>query len=1314
MISAALALVLGVRGEAFAATGLMGNSSTSIGSIVIVRQQPTIASLTPDSAVAGSRTFTMTVGGSNFNSTSILRWGAVALATTYVSATKLTAAVPASLVAAAGTASITVSSSIGSSSNVAFTIYPPLPAITGLSPTLAIAGKAFTLIINGVNFTTNSTSKLGSTVLVTNYKSPTQLTAVVPAGLVSTAGTASVTVSTVSGTSPVVALTVNPPAPTITTLSPVSAVQGGASFTLTINGTNFTSAATSSWGVTPLTTTYVSATKLTAVIPASLIAAAGSASVTVSTVSGASSGASFAINLPLPTVTNLSPNSAMQGGAAFTITITGSNFQPGASATVGKWNYTPLATTYVSSTQLTVAVPASLLVYVSAVNVAIVTAGGTSSSLPFTIKPALVVLSTMSPGSVTAGFGNMALFVYGTHLTSTAVVNWQGMPMVTTMASGGAMEATVPASLLSTVGTASVTVTTVAGTSAPLTFVIAKPVPSITSISPTSVTVGGAQFTLTVNGANFLPNSLSLVRLGSAWLSSSYVSSTKMTATVPASMLAIAGTAEITVIGTGGTTSVAIPLLINPAPASITSLSPAALIAGSAGFMMTITGKAFTPDASCMWGTTALGTIYNGPTQLTIAVPANLVEFSGTASVTVVTKLGASAPATFTINPAPPRITGLVPGLATAGDAALTMTISGVSFTPAMTAKWGSSALAITYVSSTQATAAVPTSLIATAGTASILVTTTTGTSAPATFTIYPTPKITTTTLPSGTVGTGYSGPIHVTGGVPGYVWTITGLPGSFAYPTTFDNTLTITGMPTSAGAVNFQVTVRDTVGNTVGPIPYTVNIAAAGNGAENSSLNGSYACLLQGSNDTDGSRWASVMSLQADGQGHFSNGIFDTNSYDIGSGSGVVTGSYNIGSDFNGLASIHTVLTNGVAGIQTTQWGIALTSAAQPATQFRMVEADDLGTLPSLQQGTANCYLATPGAFVPSTISGNSFAFGIDGENNSSILKATVGRFSASGGVISDGVIDSALGGSGTVQTTAFTGSYTSPDAATGRFTIGLKGSSNPAGYTVYIIDASRMFILDNTNDSGEEAGNMRLQQPGSTTTASLDGSFVLYLRGAEFNSTGKTLSGFYSGLYQGGGDGLGNMTVNQSYTNDDAVYAAGKSIGGSTAFAFDPANPGRASFTSASGTTFLYMFNTTSGFEMSVMDNGSFDSGWLEPQTIAQGQTSFTSATLAGNYLFGALPLLNVMPTAIVGEYGLTANGSISGAITTASSGSLSWDQPMSTTYAWDASAPGTGSFLISNGAQRGASCIVINTTKFVCTSQSDPSPSIQIMQQ
>jgi hypothetical protein len=78
-----------------------------------------------------------------------------------------------------------------------------------------------------------------------------------------------------------VTLVVNQPPPVIGSLSPVDADAGGAAFILTINGTGFTAGSTVYWGTTALSTQYVSATQITAAVPASAIAATGAGSVTV-------------------------------------------------------------------------------------------------------------------------------------------------------------------------------------------------------------------------------------------------------------------------------------------------------------------------------------------------------------------------------------------------------------------------------------------------------------------------------------------------------------------------------------------------------------------------------------------------------------------------------------------------------------------------------------------------------------------------------------------------------------------------------------------------------------------------------------------------------------------------------------------------------------------------------------------------------------------------------------------------------------------------------------------------------------------------
>ncbi len=1197
---------------------------------------------------------------------------------------------------------------------------PLLPMITGLTPVSPAAeGANFNLGINGMNFTPNSTSNWGSTPLPTTYISATQLTAAVPASLIVTAGTASITVSTDAGTasatvsttggaSPEVALAVSSPPPTIASLSPSSAIAGGAAFTLTINGTNFTSTAAANWGGTALTTAYVSTTKLTATVPAGLIAAAGAASITVTTASGTSSGATFTVNPPPPTIASLSPNSVVAGTGTLTLTVNGANFLPGALASVVRWNYTALTTAYVSSTQLTATVPASLIAAGTA-KITVVTAGGTSSGLPFTVNPAQPIITSLNPSRLPAGYAAFQLTVYGTNFTSPATVNWGTTPLVTTPQGGSTLIAQVPASLVASVQTASVTVTTAGGTSAPASLSIIQPEPIITSLSPFSAAAGSAGFTLIINGANF--NSTSYCLWQSKYLVTTYVNSTQLTVGIPASLIATAGTYSVVVNTLGGSgVSTAAAFVVNPAAPAIGSLNPVSVTAGGAGFMLTLNGTAFTPAATSAWGTTPLGTIYVSPTQLIAAVPASLIVESGTGSVTVTTQAGTSAPASLTIKQAPPSIGELNPGVVTAGGAAFTLTIDGQYFAPTATAKWGSTVLTTTYVSESELTAAVPAKLIASSGSAGITVTTAAGTSAPATFTVDPAPRIITTTLPSGTAGSAYSGPIQVTGGVPGYTWTVTGLPDSLSYYNTNGSTLTIAGTPAAPGVVNFQVSVQDSGGGTAGPVAYTLNVASGPSGASNGSLNGSYVCRLQGFYDDDSTRWASLASFQADGKGHFSAGVFDTNSYDIGSASGAITGSYNIGSDWNGLASLHTVLTEGAAGILTTQWALALTSAVRPAQEFQMVEVDDLGELPSGQQGTADCNLATPGAFTTGTISGSSFAFALEGENRGGALEASAGIFSASAAMTVSGSIDLAQGGNTSVQNASFSGSYNAPDPVTGRFKIALKGSGRIAGLTVYIIDANRMFVLDNTSNDGEEAGNMRTQQPASSSAAALSGPFVLYMRGAEFNNDGDLPSGYYAEILQGAGDGDGNLTINQSYKDDSGVYSAGSSNGGPIALDFDSAHPGRATFQSASGTTYLYLFDTGSALEMSVGSNGSLDSGWLESQT----QTAFTDAALAGNYLFGELPPLDGESDASVGEYDLTGSGAIDGAATISGKGLLSWDQAASMTYAWDASAPGAGTFLVANGAQGQASCAVVNPAKFVCTPQTDPSPSVQVAEQ
>ena len=238
------------------------------------------------------------------------------------------------------------------------------------------AAVHFTLTINGANFTSTSTAMWGAIALTTQYISSTQLTAMVPAALTASTGTASIAVRRPGGYSSALALTILQPAPTITSLSPANAYAGGSAFTLTINGTNFTSTWTLWWGSTELPSTFISSTQLTALVPAGLIAGAGTKNITVSTVSGRSPAAVFTVIQPTPVIASLSPASTIAGSSDLLLTINGSNFD---AASIAFWGSTALATTRIGSSQLTATVSAALTANPGTGSITVSTDGGASS-----------------------------------------------------------------------------------------------------------------------------------------------------------------------------------------------------------------------------------------------------------------------------------------------------------------------------------------------------------------------------------------------------------------------------------------------------------------------------------------------------------------------------------------------------------------------------------------------------------------------------------------------------------------------------------------------------------------------------------------------------------------------------------------------------------------------------------------------------------------------------------------------------------------------------------------------------------------------
>src|SRR5438445_2262454 len=356
-------------------------------------------------------------------------------------------------------------------------------------------------------------------------------------------------------------LNVNAPAPVASGLVPDNAAAGSVGFVLTVNGSNFVPQSVVQWNGANRVTTYVGATQLQTTLTAADLATAGTASVTVLTPApggGTSGTLTFTITAsanPLPAVTSLSPTGVNAGAAAFALTVNGSGFVGGS---VVEWNGAARATTFVSSTQLQAAVLAADVATAGTAPVDVTSpapGGGTSGGLAFSINTPpnpVPAVTSLSPTSANAGGAAFTLVVNGTSFVAGSVVQWNGNARTTTFVSATRLRAAITAADLAMAGTAAVRVFSPSpggGTSSALTFTInipPNPVPTISSLSPSSASAGTAGITLIVSGTNFV--AASVVDWNGSPRATMFVSAVELHATILAADIAPVGTAAVTVL----------------------------------------------------------------------------------------------------------------------------------------------------------------------------------------------------------------------------------------------------------------------------------------------------------------------------------------------------------------------------------------------------------------------------------------------------------------------------------------------------------------------------------------------------------------------------------------------------------------------------------------------------------------------------------------------------------------------------------------------------------------------------------------------
>ena len=232
-----------------------------------------------------------------------------------------------------------------------------------------------------------------------------------------------------------------------------------------------------------------------------------------------------------------------------------------------------------------------------------------------------------------------------------------------------------------------------------------NPTPSLASATPSSATAGAAATQVTLAGSGFI--SSSAIQWNGTALTTTFVSSSSLQATIPASDLADGTTAKLTVespTSGGGTSAVVSFTVNNPVPA-ITSITPTNATSGSPDLLITINGSGFVPSTVVNWNAASLKTTFINTTQLTTTLPAADLATASEATITAQNPApsgGTSPGVKFDIKGPAPLIQSIAPRILPPGSPATTITVTGTGFVSTSVVLWNTSPRPTTFVSATQ------------------------------------------------------------------------------------------------------------------------------------------------------------------------------------------------------------------------------------------------------------------------------------------------------------------------------------------------------------------------------------------------------------------------------------------------------------------------------------------------------------------------------------------------------------------------------------------------------------------------------------
>jgi RHS repeat-associated protein len=627
----------------------------------------------------------------------------------------------------AGAVDVTVMTPGGTSATSAADRYtyvnPPTPVVTGLNQTSDSVLGGSNIIINGSGFSGATLVNFGSLQVRFSYSiiSDSAIRVTVPTA--TTAGAVDVTVVTPGGTSATSAADrftfVNPPAPVVTSLTPVTGSTLGG-MNIMVLGTGFSGATLVNFGSTQVRFAFgiISDSAIRVTVPAGT---AGPVDVTVVTPGGISATSAadrftFANPVP-PVVTRLGQVTGnVQGGTDIIVIGTGFN-----GATLVNFGSAQVRFQFsiISDSAIRVTVPAGTA---GPVDVTVVTPGGTSATSAadrYTyVLPAVPAVSGVGAASGSTA-GGYYVTVIGSNFGGATAVSFGGERSTDiTVNSDTTVTARVPAHIA---GAVDVKVTTPGGTSmanAGDQFTYTAPAPVVTGLSPATGLVAGGYF-ITLIGTNFT-GAVAVIFGGALSSSFSVDTDNSISVRVPAHD---PGAVDVQVISLGSTsttntadqfTYVTTTGTDGPAPA-VTGVGRAS---GSiqGGYRVNIIGTSFTGATAVTFGTVRSSSFsVSSANVINAVVPA---QAAGTVDVRVTTPQGTSAITAadqFTYLPLPvPVITGV--SLATGSTlGGYNLTAIGSGFTGATDVSFsGSSSTSFNVTSDNSISVRVPAFALAT------------------------------------------------------------------------------------------------------------------------------------------------------------------------------------------------------------------------------------------------------------------------------------------------------------------------------------------------------------------------------------------------------------------------------------------------------------------------------------------------------------------------------------------------------------------------------------------------------------------------